>query len=64
MQAHAFDGLDRFLDIRGLYRRHILKDIKLEFRRARADNLRRLVTTVLSGLRLWALDLARVGLLA
>ena len=62
MQAHAFDCLDRLFDIRSLYRRHILKDIKLEFRRARADNLRGLVITVLSGLRLGALDLARVGL--
>jgi hypothetical protein len=62
VQAHAFDCLDRLLDVRRLYRRHILKDIKLEFCRARADNLRGLVTTVLSGLRLWALDLARVGL--
>lgn len=62
MQAHAFDCLDRLLDIRSLNRRHILKDIKLEFRRASADNLRGLLTTVLSVLRLWALDLARVGL--
>jgi hypothetical protein len=50
MEGHPFDRLYRLLDVRHLDRRHILKDIKLEFRRARTNNLRRLVAARLSDL--------------